>query len=413
MPEILLDAAVCGKFEETPFGFLRTNARLGAEGVVTYKLPGGKVRREYRPADEVVKLDSLQSYEGAPVAGRHPYDEPSQLLLPENIRKHMVGVVGDSVKGTKVDGVAVVEGTITLFDADEIQAAKDGKIALSPGYLRRLDVTPGEWTDPRTGKKVAYDAIQRDIRVNHVVTCAQGRQGPLVKLMMDSEDVQFLVNLDAVEVEPVQKRQGALKMKKVKVGGVEFDAVDEVAARLDALESEKTAAETKAATAEASRLDAVNKAAEEKGKADAALKAQQAAEAKASSTPSLDSVPVEVLHKAAESRFRIISTAKSILAQDQHAGLSKLSDLEIMRKVVACDSPDTSEEDMKQAPYVKARFDALVDLRKKAGKVDDQISEILGETRQAVSDEAARATAREERKKALNERWKQPIGEKK
>jgi hypothetical protein len=411
--EILLDAgSILGGVQETPWGFIKVPARLGAEGVVTYTLPNGTKRREYRPKEEILKLDSLQSYQNAPLTGRHPYDEPTQLLLPENIKKHFAGMVCDTVKGGEVDGVAVVDGFVMIMDAADIQAAREGKLALSPGYLRRLEMTPGVWKNPKTGEAMAYDAIQRDIRVNHVAMCDQGRQGPLVRLMMDSlegEKYEYVVNLDALEIEKVEKKkpQGGRSMKKIKIGGAEFEVADEVAARLDALESEATTAKATVATLTDEKKTALDSAASAQGKADAALaEVKTLKEAK----PNMDSIPVADRHAAAERRMRVIAVAKAVLPKDQHKGLTALDETEIMKKVVVVDSPDTPEDKLKMVPYVEARFDSILESRKKAGKEDLTIALLLDESRETNQDADCTPEAKKAaRLKAVMDASKAPL----
>ena len=52
-------------------GFIRDTPVLTRTGVFSYVLPDGKVRREYRPPDEVFRTDSLKAFEGIPITDEH------------------------------------------------------------------------------------------------------------------------------------------------------------------------------------------------------------------------------------------------------------------------------------------------------------------------------------------------------
>ena len=53
---------------------------------------------------------------------------------------------------------------------------------LSLGYNLTLDETPGEWNGQH------YDAIQRDIRINHLALGREARAGEQARLNIDGRD---------------------------------------------------------------------------------------------------------------------------------------------------------------------------------------------------------------------------------
>jgi hypothetical protein len=151
-------------------------------------LPVG-LQRQYRPPEEVFDAASLASWLGRPVTILHPRDQGAQytLLSPETARLHQDGsvfaaeadieaqMVRLGVLITSAEGVAHVESPTGLRE-------------LSAGYLRALDPSPG--LSPR-GEP--YDAIQRQIRVNHVALVPEGRAGKEARLRgaTDSKEPQM------------------------------------------------------------------------------------------------------------------------------------------------------------------------------------------------------------------------------
>lgn len=158
----------------TDQGYLRVPAHLTTVGVFPYSDPAtGKQRLELRLPEDVFHADSLRSYQSAPVTDDHP---PS-MLNAENTRSHEVGhVVGDARR----DG-ELVAADLMIRDAATIAKVEAGKREISNGYRVRLEETPG--VHPQYGR---YDAIQRDIRVNHVAIVDIGRAGPEACIRMDA-----------------------------------------------------------------------------------------------------------------------------------------------------------------------------------------------------------------------------------
>src|SRR5678816_1356476 len=66
------DVGVIGKLEKTPTGGVRVPARVTRTGVFPYMRADGSIQREYRPASEVFKADSLASLADAAVTVEHP-----------------------------------------------------------------------------------------------------------------------------------------------------------------------------------------------------------------------------------------------------------------------------------------------------------------------------------------------------
>jgi uncharacterized protein len=165
----------------TPSGAVRYPAVLTRVGVLPYVVdsPEGPVTvRELRPPEEVFQAASLDTLRGAPLVVGHP-----AFIDAANWRTHVKGHVADDVSADASTGF--VRGTVQASDA-EVIARADAKelVEISCGYEADLEITSGVFNGE------AYDAIQRNIRYNHVGLgpIDWGRAGNSVRLNLDSAD---------------------------------------------------------------------------------------------------------------------------------------------------------------------------------------------------------------------------------
>ena len=169
-----LSSGTVGSKRQTPQGGLTVDANLTRTGVFDYRMPDGSRRRELRPAEEVFSPDSLASYKVAPVTVDHP-----GRVHPGNWKTHAVGTLGETVR----QNGNFVAGDVHLQHGDAIDRAERGELKeVSCGYTCDIDPTPGQYQ----GKP--YDAVQRNIRINHVAIGPKGwgRMGADTALHMDS-----------------------------------------------------------------------------------------------------------------------------------------------------------------------------------------------------------------------------------
>src|SRR5678816_252445 len=89
------DVGVIGKLEKTPTGGVRVPARVTRTGVFPYMRADGSIQREYRPASEVFKADSLASLADAAVTVEHPTEG---VVTPETFRQLAAGYVREGVR---------------------------------------------------------------------------------------------------------------------------------------------------------------------------------------------------------------------------------------------------------------------------------------------------------------------------
>ncbi len=179
-----------------------------------------------------------------PVTLRHPRDG----VDPENWKDHQIGHVSDlpAEARVKIDGSPAewVRATLVVGDADVLaMIEKDDAGEVSCGYSCELDMTPG--VDPVSGQK--YDAVQRNIRFNHVAILTKdqkARAGAEARLRLDNQTM-IKILIDGVEYE---------KGSDAHFNKLKADAEAAVAAqksRADKAEGERDAEKKRADAAEA------------------------------------------------------------------------------------------------------------------------------------------------------------------
>lgn len=365
--------------KRTPEGFLRVPARISRTGIQVYAQPDGTMRREYRPPNEVFNADALQSFSLSTLTLLHP-PEP---VTPENVGKYQVGTLGELVRQ---DG-RFVAATVVVKDQKAIQKVLDGTQELSCGYECDLEFTPGEVDGQR------YDAVQRQIRGNHVAIVPQGRAGPEVRMKLDATDAVAVDDLAATTQE--EKKP----MKKIVIDGVEVE-VSETAAQLIARSDAKHAETTTALTQARKDLES------QKARADVAEQAKLKAEK--AKTDAEDPARVEAL--VAE-RVSLIASATKVCGQDFKADGKSPS--AIRREMLTKLSPGL-KLDGKSDEYVSTALEVVM-----AGAEDKSASAAAEKARRALSQDGAGTTrnaddendehaARERMRTHNRDAWKSP-----
>lgn len=206
------------KATRTDEGYLVDTPIVGRVGIQLYKNADGTIRRELRPAEEVFHADSLKSFAGKPVTDEHP-GEP---VTAKNAKRLSVGTMqGEG----KQDGDNVV-APIIIHDGEMIdKVMKGGKRELSLGYKVDLEETPGVWNGQE------YDAIQRNIRVNHLAIVPRGRAGN-ARLNLDRHD--------AVSFNPQEENAMPENLSRIRLdSGLEYQAAPEVVVEVEKLRNDK------------------------------------------------------------------------------------------------------------------------------------------------------------------------------
>lgn len=186
---------------ETDDGILLCDAVFARDGVLEYKdSRTGKTRREFRPPEENQR--ALASFGLASLTLEHP----SGLVDEKNAADVRKGISLQHPQYVLVPGKGgFVQGQIAVLDKAAQSAVKRKDASeLSAGYKCRIEEAPGIWVNPATGQRERYDAIQRDIEVNHIALTRLGRAGPDVKVLgrFDSDDDLAYQIPDAQQQEP-------------------------------------------------------------------------------------------------------------------------------------------------------------------------------------------------------------------
>jgi len=170
----LADTLTIDSSQRTADGFMKVIARGARSGIQKYLGrevdPTGKTFKAdqivnvYRPPAEVFDKASLASSVGRPITDDHP----SVPVTAENWRDHSRGAIGGAVK----DG-EWVRFDLAFMDAALIKKIDDGKKQLSGGYACDLSFETGTTDSGET-----FDAVQRNIRFNHLAVVDAARAGP-------------------------------------------------------------------------------------------------------------------------------------------------------------------------------------------------------------------------------------------
>lgn len=166
----------------TQDGYLAAEPRIARVGVQLYRgtecgCDDLDVVRVYRPYDSVFAADSIRSLAHRPVTIEHP----TERVTKDNWKKYAVGHTGDTVSRDQDGKITSVRVPMVLMDAAAVQAFRDGKNQLSVGYTCDLD-----WEAGVTEDGDEYDAVQRNIRANHLAVVAMARGGPTLRIGDDS-----------------------------------------------------------------------------------------------------------------------------------------------------------------------------------------------------------------------------------
>lgn len=290
---------------KTDEGFVRDAPIIGRTGILEYRNVDGSIRREYRPPQEAFNVDSLASIRGKPITlGHHG------LVSSANYRE--TKPVGTVISDGRQDGNNIrADVVIYSLDTDDRE--------LSCGYQTELDETPGVTEDGEH-----YDAIQRNIRYNHLAIVPRGRAGN-ARLNMDGNQ----------SIEEVETMSTKIKMDN----GIEYEVPAEVKVAYDAM-VEKADATKKDLDAMTAKFD--------------------------SATAEIEKLKAEAEKAEADFKAKFDEAVKTTIELREIArkhGVEKadeLSNEEIKKAVVAKVHPKLNL-DGKSAEYIEVAFDLAKD----------------------------------------------------
>lgn len=219
-------------FKFTEEGYLKATAYATRTGVFDYLLPDGSLFKEYRPPEEVFNPDSLETLKNKPVTRLHP----RAMLDSNNAGKHIKGITLNDV--IKEDNLVKI--SVLIYDSGLISDITTGKMQeLSCGYYCELDHTKGVSPDGEV-----YDAIQRNIKQNHLAVVPKGRAGSKARLKLDArcdgadeimdyiDDSENVTDSKTTQIISEPKKDTKPKMK-INVNGEQLEVNDDVASKID------------------------------------------------------------------------------------------------------------------------------------------------------------------------------------
>lgn len=315
----------------TDEGYLLVPSRISRVGIQVYlAIEMGLVDRDptdtinvYRPPEEVFSDVSLASFVNKPVTNNHP----PELVNASNYKTYSVGNSGNEVVK---DGM-FVKADLIIMDIESIKDIESGKSELSNGYLSDIEWTPGV-----TPEGENYDAIQRNIKGNHIAIVERGRAGPACRV------ADNLPNLGDNVI-----------MAKITIDGVDFEVPEQAAQAVGKLQARLSDAEKETQT-EAEKV---------KAKEDEMEEAAKTAKAKEDSLEAkLDDAKSKILtndavDKLVASRAKLADTILKICPDIKLDGKDNLT---LVKEVVADKCP-TINMDSVSTDYIQARFDMLVE----------------------------------------------------
>ena len=320
-------------------GYLRCDGRLTRVGVFPYRQTNGTIRRELRLPQEVFDAEALSSFGLVPLTNNHP----SEMLDSINTRKYQVG----SVISPRADD-EFVTASVLVTDAGAIEDIENGKRELSCGYNCDLEFKAGVTQGiPGVRDGLKYDAIQTNIRGNHVAIVSKGRAGLEAALRLDADDA-VLVTDDSTGADSAPPQTG--KVNKMRLDGVDYK-MDEQAEQAVARALEGRDQQIVKLTV---KLDQAKEETEEEKKK--RLAAEE--EAKKTKTDLAEATDQDAVQKRVDERVSLITKAKLVIVEADHAKLDAMNNDEVRRAVVeslVSKNFDTSKLD--DAVYVQHRFD--------------------------------------------------------
>ncbi|WP_375553386.1 DUF2213 domain-containing protein [Roseovarius mucosus] len=357
----VIDASALTGVKRHKDGYLAGRVKAARTGIQIYTgdemdWPEKERVAVYRPLDEVMRMDSLASYKGKPITDGHP----GERVTAENWNSFARG----TVMGVQRDGEAVqIDLTVSaksLVDKLESGTARQ----LSAGYVAKIDRTPGVTEDG-----TPYDAIQRDIYIDHIAVVPAGRAGDEFRIGDGA------AKWGAAPIYPEKSRKKETEMSDALKTVVLGDKAAQVAVADAAIIEQFKADQAKAVT-DAAKIHADAIAAKDK---EIATKDAKIAELEGKILSDDDKA------KMVADRVALETTAAKITDQVKPSGMT---DAALRKAVVVAKLGDEAVTGKSEA-YIDARFDILAEEASKADPVADAISRgVVSHDGMTVADKA-------------------------
>ena len=340
---IKLDAIKTDRYQVTPEGFLTCDANVTRAGIFDYKDERGQTIRELRSPEEVFAPASLATLSLIPVTFQHPEE---RRVTVDNNRRLNVGITGENVSHDEEFvsvAVKIMDKAVVAYVLERHDQGKD--VELSCGYEAEVLPIAGEHAT-----EGHYDAVQKNIRYNHLSIVPMGRAGHNVKLKLDAKPKEQTMfnfirsalkidgfHMDAIEAEVPKEAQSILSRLSAKLDEA-VEVIRDRAARIVELTKKSDEAQAK--------IDTLTEEVEK-------LKTDNA---------DLSDPAGEKIQKIIADRKALEETAAKVDVKTDG-----LSDKAVKVAVIQKQSPEFKADD-RSDDYINARFDSVVELLDTAEK---------------------------------------------
>ena len=316
--------------------------------VQKYVKSDGSEEMEAKLPEEILSDATVSSANSKPVTDGH-----HGLVTKDNSHDLMKGFTASNghVEGN------MLYNDITITDPNLISQIKSGdKRELSIGFETQMDPTSGTYNGTK------YDAVQRNIRINHVAVVPKGRAGHEVRLIGDSAE--------AVEqVKPSEEKGNQMETRVVRADGQNITVAADDVEKITKLDADNSAKAKQIADLDAQIKKLQSEKAQLQGDADASAKKADEAQAKADSLEADNKKLQEEFDKykadGVDKKLELIDKVKSFVGDeyDYHGKSDRDMKIDAV-KAIKGDSVDFTD---KSDTYVQAAFDMLEKPKKVSG----------------------------------------------
>ncbi|CAJ48924.1 DUF2213 domain-containing protein [Bordetella avium] len=275
-----------------------------------------RIYQVYRPEEELSRPETIQSFNLLPFINEH------EFLGKDGTAAEKKGVQGTTGENASFES-PYLKVNIRVYSEFMKSLIDSGKIELSPSYRCEYDFTPGVFDGRR------YDAIQRNIRGNHLALVEEGRTGPDVAVQDHSVITIDSAEFINMEITPELEQMLRALIEKILAEKAPAGSDNDPEVDPDKMPEDETpkavtpeaqsAAEQTAASAEQA-TQAVAAAQEAVTEAQAAVEEVQAAAEEVQAAPTADSI---AKLRAAQARLAGIQTKHAKAAADAATAVIK------------------------------------------------------------------------------------------
>lgn len=308
--------------------------------VQKYVKSDGSEEMEAKLPEEILSDATVSSANSKPVTDGH-----HGLVTKDNSHDLLKGFTASNghVEGN------MLYNDITITDPNLISQIKSGdKRELSIGFETQMDPTSGTYNGTK------YDAVQRNIRINHVAVVPKGRAGHEVRLIGDSAE--------AVEqVEPSEEKGNQMETRVVRADGQNITVAADDVEKITKLDADNSAKAKQIVDLDAQIKKLQSEKAQLQGDADTSAKKADEAQAKADSLEADNKKLQEEFDKykadGVDKKLELIDKVKSFVGDeyDYHGKSDRDMKIDAV-KAIKGDSVDFTD---KSDTYVQAAFDML------------------------------------------------------